>query len=516
VTQVGKSEARGLSTGISIAVSLFTLTGGALELVKNSSIAYKYGSGTATDSFFVAYLVPGTYAMFWTASCLWGLVPLFGHWRNGASSSRERVSDVMLVSFILTGGIAVFLYLARGPLLAHLAPGLPAGSRAYATRIFTALLPLFPIVGVSGAASATLYMEGAAVLPAANKVLMNVVVLAGLGLFVKSADLIWLAVLTVIGTALHAGLLIVEIARQNLAAFRWPRITATHTREIAVALFMPFLALVIRQSSMLGERLLASYLTAGSISVMAYSYQVLLGFSSVILTGVTTLLTPLFSKSNSEIHNSALVWEGCQRLMTVLLPAACAIYVLSDLLVVALFEHGAFPAGQRAAAASVVRGYSMAVLFSALAAHLQSPLWAKRHYSRLVGHNAAMAAVNLVLDFALVPFFGAAGLAWGFTISSAVSCVRAHIMLKRSRTNSSSGTLRRALIGAIGAAAAMLAAMAAARRLLWGSAAPVPDLGFSAAVTEMVVVACVGFGMFWLVQRLVAPRTSLADVEALW
>ena len=175
---------------------------------------------------------------------------------------------------------------------------------------------------------------------------------------------------------------------------------------------------------MLVERTIASFLPAGGISALAYTYQVIAGFSSVIGAGVTTTLLPTITRDNSSRGKLALIHEGFYYLLVVLLPVSFGAYVLSEPFVLILFHHGAFTAASVIQSTQIFRAYAFAIIFVEMAGLFQVPFWADRRYRMIIFHNGLMAIVNVLLDLLLAPLFGVVGLALGFTLTCGVSSVR--------------------------------------------------------------------------------------------
>jgi len=408
----------------SIFISLVLLLGGALELVKNSAIAYYYGSGAETDRFFAAYIIPNTYSMFWVSSCLTGLVPLFAVWlRDSREDFARTIGGVVAVSTTLMAALAGVAYLAAPLVIKLLAPGFSKVDRLQTVHLFRGLSPVFALVGFTGVAIAVLNCHGKFLFAASNKLFVNLFILVGLFIGLGPLGIHWLVNLIVIGTLSYAAFLLLELWRSVHP--QWGRTLAPEqTKMVLAGLSMPFFALIFRQSSVLGERVIASFLPAGSISELSYSLQVVGGLTAIILTGVTMPQMPLFAHQNSNAGKLGLLWQGIYYLLVVTLPLACGGYLLARPLVVILFRHGVFSMAAADETARVFRAYAFGIVLSALAVQFQTPFWADRRYATVIRHNGLVAGVNILLDLLLAPFFGVVGIAWGCTLASAFSCLR--------------------------------------------------------------------------------------------
>ncbi len=199
---------RKLRLRVTLLISLVTLVGALLELVKNLAIALRYGVSVETDAFFAALLIPNTYSMFWVSACLTGLVPLFVAW---AQENEEKAWTIIGKVFLLSGLVTLILslaaYLFANPIVDLLVPGFPAAQKVMTVALFRRFSWLFVIMGSVGVLSAALNSRHDFLLSSANKVVANVIFLCGL-FFFRRSSITWLADLVIIGTLVHALLLV--------------------------------------------------------------------------------------------------------------------------------------------------------------------------------------------------------------------------------------------------------------------------------------------------------------------
>ncbi len=415
----------------SVLVSLTLFTGGLLELVKNSAIAYRYGSGADTDALFAAYLIPATYASFWASSCLVGMVPLLSmRMREDRKRLPDLAGSILLVSAISTIALACIGYMVAPGLVHALVPGFDSVYQHKAVFLFRLLTPLFVFVGLAGVATAILNSQHKFFLAASQKVIVNVIVLYGLFAWSSSTGIEWLAKLIVAGTAVYAVALLGDLFMSEVRP-RFCRVPKWELQAILAAILLPFSALTIRQASVLFERAIASFLPSGSISALTYNFQVVGGFSTVISAGLVTVLLPRLAQQNAGHERLALMRQGFYYLLVILLPLAMGAFLLSRSFVSILFFHGAFSAASADLATRVFRMYAFSMLFPEMAALLQVPFWADQRYRLLIAHNGMMAGVNVVLDLLLVRMIGVPGLALGFTLTGLVSGGRMAWLLHR-------------------------------------------------------------------------------------
>jgi putative peptidoglycan lipid II flippase len=426
-----RPSAARLSAKTSVSITMMLLLGGFLEVIKNSAIAYRYGSGVQTDKFFTAYMVPSAYSMFWVSSCLSGLVPVLTVWQKDQPQKfATTVGSVLLLSTTLMAALGGLGFAAAPVVIRFLVPGFSPADRGETATLFRILTPLFVLVGFTGVVIAVLNCHRKFLFAASNKLFVNIFVLTGLFIGFATLKIDWLAWLIIGGSLAYAGFLCFELWRSVQPRFAWT-LDRRQSQMLLAALVMPFLAYVLRQSSLLGEKVIASFLPTGSISALTYCFQAIGGLGAVILGGVTMAQMPMFARQDSIAGKLSLLWQGSYYLLVVTLPLAWGGYLLARPLVFVLFRHGVFTTSAAMEATQVFKGYAFTIFFSALAVQFQTPFWAERRYGTLVWNNTLIALLNIALDLLLVPYWGVVGIALGFTLSSAISCLRMGWLVRR-------------------------------------------------------------------------------------
>ncbi len=206
------------------------------------------------------------------------------------------------------------------------------------------------------------------------------------------------------------------------------RIEPWRWRLLIAAILGPFAAVVARQISFIAERVIGSYLAAGSISALSYGFQLVVGAATILSTGMVTPLIPLLAQQRAAGDKLMFVRQGFHYLVGIALPFSVGFYLLARPAVLVLF-HGNVGRASSIETVSIVKMYALGIVFNVLAQHFQSLPWAERRYRTLIVHNALIGVVNILLDLMLVPELGAVGLALGFSLASLASVARMYWIL---------------------------------------------------------------------------------------
>ena len=151
-------------------------------------------------------------------------------------------------------------------------------------------------------------------------------------------------------------------------------------------------------------------LQAGAASYLYYAdrvYQLPLGLVGVAL-GVVLLpqLSSLFREDNREQANN-LLNSGIELALLFTLPAAVALFVIAEPIIIGLFERGAFDRGSSIATSSALMAYAIGLPSFVLAKVLAPGFFAQQNTKTPMYYALWTIALNLILALIL-------GFKWGF------------------------------------------------------------------------------------------------------
>ena len=167
-------------------------------------------------------------------------------------------------------------------------------------------------------------------------------------------------------------------------------------------------------------RAFASLLPAGAISGLQYAYTPIEGLHRMVSGPLTTALFPFLSSRFAEADQSGARLALGRAIVTVVLvfsPLAVAAFLLSEPLVVVLFERGSFDIGSTHLTASSLRLFAPAVLALALNELVGSSFHARQDTLTPMRAGFIRIAGNALLCAALAPWLGHRGLALAATLA---------------------------------------------------------------------------------------------------
>jgi len=415
-------------------VSLSIFVSRVLGLVRDVVIASTFGAGALTDVFFVAFRVPNLLRrIFAEGAFSSAFVPAFT--KKVTTSFKEAVRFAGQFFTLLTA--LLILTVVLGELFAPyiikvLAPGFEGSSFHLAVRLLRELFPYIFFVSLVAFFGGILNSLNHFFAPAFSTALFNLAIIVSALLLSKELSIESLSVGVLVGGALQLLLQVLFLKRLNFPIKPLFSISAEVIRVLKNTIPGIF-GFAVRQISMLIDTVIASFLTAGTISYLYYAnrfVQLPLGMFAI---GLTQVLLPRFSRrGRRELFKELL--DGITLCSAVVAPSAVGLIFFGKPILDAIFNHGRFTEADLAATYLVLIGYCFGLLFFSLEKIVTNAFYSLEEYKLPVIVSGATLAFNLIIDLILCfPLgLGALGLALGTSLTSLLNLsILTHLISKR-------------------------------------------------------------------------------------
>jgi putative peptidoglycan lipid II flippase len=397
------------------------------------------GASWQADAFFVAFRLPNTFRrLFGEGAFSAGFVPLYSqrlHGENGEAEAKTFSEEVLAVFAPTLVLFTLVFEIIMGPFV-FLISGYQGEKLALATFLTQITFPYLLLISLvslfSGILNSLTRFTAAAFAPA----LLNLAMLSAL-IFVPvggTTTAIALAIAVTIGGVLQLGLLIAACKRAGIVLkFRRPRMTPGVRQFVRVVIPATLGAGVYQISAFIDTFFLAR-LGTGSLSYFNYADRLNQLPLGVIGAALGTAILPQVSRhvGAGEPGKAARVQaQAAELAMLLCIPAALALSVASGPLISALFQGGRFTATDAA-----ITAMTLAIIVTGLPAYVLVKVLTPGFYSRQDTATPVKTAgvtliANILLNFALIPPFGIAGLAAAIAICSWLNCLMLYVILHR-------------------------------------------------------------------------------------
>ena len=279
-----------------------TLVSRVLGLVREMLTAALFGATRQLDAFFVAYTLANLARQLLAEGALSAsFVPVFSRTLSADGQDRARkLANEALTVLIFGCSLVVAVGLIFAPLFVDImAPGFVSHERLLAISLTRIMFPFLMLVSVGALAMGVLNSMGSFFVPAIAPALSNLVYILFL-LAMRSRLSIWnLAVAVLLGGAFHMFLQVYWCGRLKMRLC--PAMPNRHDPQLRsmMVLFLPYAAgLSLNQLNPVISRMLGSYLSAGSISVLTYADRVLQLPLGLFVIAISQAVLPMLSRQD--------------------------------------------------------------------------------------------------------------------------------------------------------------------------------------------------------------------------
>ena len=500
-----------------------TLVSRICGFIRDVLIARIVGAGPVADAFFVALVLPNVFRrIFGEGAFSTAFVPMFARILadSGRDVARAFAEQTLALLFLCLAIVVLVGEVTMPYVVRAVAPGFsPDGERfALAIQFARVTFPYLLLISLVAMLGGVLNSLDRFAAMAATPVLFNLALIAALAV-VEAAGLTEGAFP---GRALSWGVtasgvlqvlwMVWHCRRERfLLRPRPPRVTS-EMRQLGRLLVPAVAAHGVMQINLLVGTMLASTLPVGSVSFLYYADRVNQLPLGVVGVAIATALLPRLTRALRADAASAAddLNRALEMTLLLTLPAAAALLVIAEPVVVGLFQRGAFGPDDSAQTAAALRVFAIGLPAFVLVKVLSTAFFA-REDTRTPFRVAAVAViVNIVAAVLLIGGFRHVGLAAATTLAGWVNAgLLAVLLLRRGQLPLDGRLVGRALRIAI-ACTAMVGVLAGFMGS--GMAADVADIGGPIVELVLLVVAG-GFGYGAAVLAFGAARP--ADLAAM-
>ncbi len=414
------SPVRGLQATVYVLAASAFLSS-LLALLRDRFFAHTFGAGTELDLYYAAFRIPDL--LFVTIGSLVSVYVLIPELFRRSSEKQKGYIDTVVIGFSLLAVVtSVIAAIFTPSILEALFPSLTAKGFLPTLTLLTRIMLLQPIfLGLSNILASITQARGRYLLYAVTPLLYNIGIILGLLVFYPVFGITGLAYGVVLGAALHLGVQVPSIVADGF--FRsLPRFGDMGTLFHTAAISLPrALALSMNQIAFTGLASLASGLSAGSITVFMFAFNLMSVPLAVIGASYSVAAFPTLASALAEGRTQEFVEYVSTAARYILfwsLPSIGLIIVLRAHLVRVVLGSGSFDWTDTRLTAAV-----FALLSISLAAQAIVLLLARAYYA--AGRTFmpfTVALCSMIATLGLAQYFTSL-----FTHTSALQYVQ-HVM----------------------------------------------------------------------------------------
>ena len=371
-------ETRGIHEAAYL-LALFALFSQLLALLRDRLLAASFGAGETLDLYYAAFRIPDfLFVVLASLFSLYALLPVLSHLeREHPGLAVSFLRKTLLVFFVGLSAVSGIAFLWAPELVRLALPGLGESQELILLTRILLLQPL--LLGASNILANLTQLRHRFLLYSISPLLYNLGIILGLVAFYPYMGLSGLAWGVVLGAALHALVQVPFFSREGRGEpLPWRRYLP-QLREALLLSIPRTLALSASQISLMIIVALASVLSAGSISVFTFAWNLqavpltIIGVSYSVAAFPT--LARLFAEGKQDVFRGHIE-SAFRHVIFWAVPATALIIVLRAHIVRAVLGAGAFDWG-----ATRLTAAALAIFALALLAQSGSLLIARAYYA---------------------------------------------------------------------------------------------------------------------------------------
>lgn len=408
----------------------FTLISRILGLVRDSVVAYFFGTKAVADAFYVAFRIPNLLRrLLAEGSLTMAFIPVFTEYLKQSKEEGKKVADIVFTYLSILLTVVTICGILFAPYIVKLiAYGFSGSSdklalTVYLTRIMFPYIFLVSLMAFAMGVLNTLKIFGA---PAASPIFLNIGIIAGAAILSRhfNEPTIGLAVGVLVGGFMQLLLQVPWLKRHGM----FPRFNFDYKhpalKRIGLIMIPSIYGGAVYQINVMIITLLASFLPNGSVSYLWYADRINEFPLGLFAVAVATASLPTLSDHAAEAkyqdfkntlnYSLRIAW-------TESIPAMVGIWLLAEPIVKLLFQRGEFSDLSTIGTTGALKFLAIGIPFITGVRNIVPAYYAMKDSKTPVMLATVALIVNAVASLVLMRYMLHRGLAFSIAISSAVN-----------------------------------------------------------------------------------------------
>ncbi len=417
-------------------IAVFTLVSKFLGFLREVLIAYKFGSGIRTDTYFVAMTATVIIMTTLGAGLNTTLIPIFTEIeaRSGRRGKLKFLNNVLNMVFFITLILAIAGFFMSPYIIRVLAKGFEGQQFDLAVKLNRIGLPIVIFLGFTYVFSGYLHSSEIFGPPAIMGLPYNAVFIVFLLFFAKEDYIEGLMFASVLASSTQFLIQIPAIRHQGYRYSMNSNPKDKYLKKAMVLVIPVVLGSAVQQINTVIDKTLASDLVDGSISSLTYASRINDLIITVFVMAITTVVFPMLSRAFAKKEKrqvKRILIQGVNIILIVTVPATVGILLLSEPIVRLFFQRGAFDELATNMTAGALFFYSLGLIGASLRLMLNKVFYSFQDTKTPMINGIIAVVLNLVLNYLLVGKMKHEGLALATSISTTVTSLFLFIKLRR-------------------------------------------------------------------------------------
>ncbi|MCK5632650.1 murein biosynthesis integral membrane protein MurJ [bacterium] len=394
-----------------------------LGIIREILMVRFLGVGSISDAFITAYKLPNSLRKIFAEGALSAaMIPtLVSVMHTEGKSVVNRLMSLAFLVFegMLLGVCALVVWKASF-VINVVAPGFTPLQVSYAVPFLQILMPFIFFLSSSALLAGALQSVRHFFIPAFSPVLLNIVFISSLIICInKSFPVEYLCLFILLGGFIQLLLHIVTYLRLGFRFGKIDKQAIYYFKKVMIKFLPCLLSMSIMELGLIVDTAFASYLPAGSVSLVYYANRFMGIPLSVFAVSFSTVLLPHFSRvfMYAPKRVSFYLLEAAKFVFWVTIPSLIIMMLFSEKLFSTLFQSKKFSALQVSQAGMILSAFLIGLFFFSFNKILLNIYYAKHNTWIPTLVTLISVGVNITLNFVLIRIWYATGLALATSIT---------------------------------------------------------------------------------------------------
>jgi putative peptidoglycan lipid II flippase len=406
---VGK-EIKGLHEAAYL-LALFAFFSQILALVRDKMLAFKFGADHALDIYYLSFRIPDLiFVSIASVASASVLVPFFiERYNKDPDQGRKFIDSIFSAFFIIIIFVSIIVYIFIPDIITILVPGFKNDKSLPELILATRILLLSPIfLGISNFLSSITQMHKRFLIYAISPILYNVGIIVGIIFIYPYLGLNGLIVGVVAGAFMHMAIQIPFIMHKDTFPRFSFNINWADIRQVAVISLPRTLTLSSNQLASFFLISLASFMSAGSISVFNLAFNLQSVPLSIIGVSYSSAVFPTLSKFFVEKNRQKFLGQmidSARHIVFWSIPVTILFIVLRAQIVRTIYGAGKFDWADTRLTAAVLAIFIISVMGQSLILLFVRAYYAEGKTRKPLFINIVSGAIMVVSGYIFTKLF---------------------------------------------------------------------------------------------------------------
>lgn len=413
-------------TKAAIWVFIINIASKILGLLKESILAYKFGTSSIVDAYTIAITFPTIIFAIIAGGINESFVPVITR-IEGNEKKNNFINNLIVIMSCISIVILIICMMFNSQIVDILAPGFIGESRILSENFVLLIsISIFPMVIFHIMTGLLNSEEKFIIVNVCNLVIANIVII--ISIFIADKKHSYILIIGYIMSYIVSWF-VVWIYAKRKTFFKFKFFVDLKSKEIKdlLKLAIPLgISLIVNQINAMVSRALASTIGTGVVSALNYANKVQLIFYSLVASVVISVCFPRINKCFAKNDYNAgmqYISKGFMIATLIGVPTAVVLFIFAEPITSLIFERGSFDSESTYITAGCLAFYAVGIPFYSYREILLRGLSANKKQKLILKNTIIAIMFNVLLSITLMEPFSYIGLALATSIAGIIASV---------------------------------------------------------------------------------------------